>query len=677
MPMREQLESLVSAGKIAGKDLDPLLKLLECGFCLHRGWGFGRIRELDTVFGRLKIDFADKPDHWMDLRFAIKNLQPIPKDHILARKAEDLAGLRELAARAPKELIRITLQSYGGQATLDQIQAVLVPDVIDSDWRKWWETARRELKKDGHFEVPLRKTLPLVYREKVKPIDERLLEEFRAAKGLKAKLNVAQEALRLWDDMADPGPMAAEMIESLNQQIASHQETRPALALEGIFVRDDLIRAAGVEPAGEQVDAAQVWSHVQNPAAVLEEVTGPRQGRALASFREARPADWHRALLDGLNAMSARLCGEAVRLLVQHGHLEELKERLSQLISQHEAGSELLYWLGKDRSDLFADVLGPEVFRAMLDAIEQDQFNERRASRLRELLLGDKQLLESLIETADIELAKDLTRALKFTTSFDDVDRRSLLARIVKMFPAVQPLISGEGGSLQGETLIVSWPSLERRRAEYRELVEKKLPANAHDIAIARSYGDLRENAEYKAAKEAHRLLMQRKAELERDLANARGTDFSDVSTEAVGIGTTVRLTEEGAPHTEEFHILGAWDSDPENHIVSYRSPIAQALMGKKVGDETTFEIAGHRSKWRVEAIRRYEGPLAVRPNQPHSAAPEASKTPAGPSSPAAEPTPPAQPAGSTSQETTASTSTPPESQPPAAAENEAPPSQD
>ncbi|RME91211.1 MAG: hypothetical protein D6766_12175, partial [Verrucomicrobia bacterium] len=83
------MESLVSAGKIAGKDLEPLLKLLECGYCQHRGWGFGRIKELDTVFGRLKIDFADKPDHWMDLRFAIQNLQPIPKDHILARKAED------------------------------------------------------------------------------------------------------------------------------------------------------------------------------------------------------------------------------------------------------------------------------------------------------------------------------------------------------------------------------------------------------------------------------------------------------------------------------------------------------------------------------------------------------------------------------------------------------------
>ena len=72
------------------------------------------------------------------------------------------------------------LQSYGGRATVDQIQAVLVPDVIADDWKKWWEAAKRELKKDGHFQVPLKKTEPIVYEAKEVPLQDRLMEEFRA-----------------------------------------------------------------------------------------------------------------------------------------------------------------------------------------------------------------------------------------------------------------------------------------------------------------------------------------------------------------------------------------------------------------------------------------------------------------------------------------------------------------
>jgi hypothetical protein len=55
------------------------------------------------------------------------------------------------------DLIKLVLNSYGGKATVDQIQQVLVPDVIRDDWKKWWETAKREMKKDGHFIVPLKK----------------------------------------------------------------------------------------------------------------------------------------------------------------------------------------------------------------------------------------------------------------------------------------------------------------------------------------------------------------------------------------------------------------------------------------------------------------------------------------------------------------------------------------
>src|SRR5687767_2913803 len=194
--MREEFEKLVAAGKLSKQHLEPLVNLTESGYCTHRSWGFGKITTVDTVFSRFIIDFPNKAGHTMDLSFAADSLKPIPKDHILARKISDLEGLRQMAALHHLDLIKLVLQSFGGKATLDQIQSSLVPEVIKDDWKKWWETAKRELKKDGHFVVPLKKSDPIVYQVEEISLQNRLLSEFRAAKGLKARLAIATEVLK-------------------------------------------------------------------------------------------------------------------------------------------------------------------------------------------------------------------------------------------------------------------------------------------------------------------------------------------------------------------------------------------------------------------------------------------------------------------------------------------------
>jgi len=151
--MREEFEKMAAAGKLERHHIEPLVQLTNSGFCMHRSWGFGRIKSVDTVFARFTIDFQNKPGHAMDLAFAAESLRPISKDHILARKASDLEGLRQMAATNHLELVKVVLNSFGGKATADQIQQVLVPDVIRDDWKKWWEAAKRELKKDAFEEL--------------------------------------------------------------------------------------------------------------------------------------------------------------------------------------------------------------------------------------------------------------------------------------------------------------------------------------------------------------------------------------------------------------------------------------------------------------------------------------------------------------------------------------------
>jgi len=611
--MREEFEKLAAAGKIEGRHVEPLTKLAEGGCCTHRSWGFGKIKTMDTVFARFTIDFPGKPGHTMDLAFAAETLKPIPKDHILARKTNDLEAVRQMAAHH-LDLIKLVLNSYGGRATSDQIQQVLVPDVIRDDWKKWWETAKREMKKDGHFIVPTKKTEPVVFQAQETSLQDRVLGDFRAAKGLRARILVVAEVLKMASDLPDKAAAATEIITALNADIASHQRTQPAVALEAVFMRDELRTVAGLAPAAGEITDAQIW--LQDGikfGQVLEQIPAAKHHRALESFKVSNPDRWPEMVRGALTASSSKLCRELASLLIQGGKMDLLKETLARLISQHTAGSELLLWLGRDRNDSFADILGPEVFRAMLTAMERDQFNEKRSNRLREFTLDDQELLGELTASADIEVIKDLTRALQLSTVFDDMDKRSLLARLVKAHPAIQALITGEQ-TKQDSSLLVSWESLERRRLEYQDLVQKKIPANSKEIAIARSYGDLRENHEFKAAKEMQKVLMRQKQELEAQLMRARGTDFSNTTTDAVAIGSVVLATDLGTNQPETFTILGAWDSDPDKGIISYLSPVGAALLNHKPGEEVEFEFHGAKHRHRIEKIEAWKSETPVAP---------------------------------------------------------------
>ena len=172
---------------------------------------------------------------------------------------------------------------------------------------------------------------------------------------------------------------------------------------------------------------------------------------------------------------------------------------------------------------------------------------------------------------------------------FSDLDRRSLLARILKIHPKLQSIVTGhqekENSAARDENLIVSWKSLERRKHEYENLINKLIPQNTKDISIARSYGDLRENFEFKSAKEQQTVLLRQKGELELLLNKARGTNFENPDTSLVSIGTVVSLRDQDTQEEEVYSILGAWDGAPEKRWVSYQAVIGQALLGRAKGD--------------------------------------------------------------------------------------------
>ena len=245
------------------------------------------------------------------------------------------------------------VDSYGQLATNDKVQEVLVPDVVEKDdYKKWWETARREMKKDGHFKLPTRKTEPIEYQSQDIPLQERLLGDFKSARGLKARLPLAVEIAKSAGDLDDTNAAAEATLGKLNEEIASHARTQSALALEAVMVRDELAKALGAEVAADASGTAAIWETAPKLSELLTSMPVPRQRRALESY-QASDENWAEAMMDLINHVPARLVGESVSLLCEGGHQQTLADNLAHQINHHTASGELLLWLAKDKGGDF------------------------------------------------------------------------------------------------------------------------------------------------------------------------------------------------------------------------------------------------------------------------------------------------------------------------------------
>jgi len=126
----------------------------------------------------------------------------------------------------------------------------------------------------------------------------------------------------------------------------------------------------------------------------------------------------------------------------------------------------------------------------------------------------------------------------------------------------------------------------------------------AEDIRVAREFGDLKENSEYAAAREAQANLENEIAEITAQLNNLKVFNYAKVDTSKVNIGTKVKIQEQsGAKKTQEWIITGVIESDPSNFYISNEAPLGKALLGKVVGDVIEIRTATTAHKYKIVSI--------------------------------------------------------------------------
>ena len=148
----------------------------------------------------------------------------------------------------------------------------------------------------------------------------------------------------------------------------------------------------------------------------------------------------------------------------------------------------------------------------------------------------------------------------------------------------------------------------QRLRAELDELKSVKRPAVIQAIAEARAHGDLKENAEYHAAREQQGFIEGRIKQLESELSNAQVIDVSRLNAgDRVVFGATVVLADTETDEEKTYQIVGDLEADIKLGLIAISSPVARALIGKHQGDEVTIDAPAGQREYEIIGVR-YEG---------------------------------------------------------------------
>jgi transcription elongation GreA/GreB family factor len=622
-------------------------------FCLHQAWGIGVIRSYDEATKRLVIDFPEqnKKGHAMDAAFFLGKIEFINPNGVVAKAYADAtkAEIANLVANDPAGVVKALLAeyptgectSYALEANLDRIHFASLPAGKDraAAFKAWWTKGRAAVRKDRAILVPERKGGLYALLEAPKDLGEDLFAQYESAPNFERKLMLLEELAgaaaaetRSAATAANLDKVSADLLKEIKKlETARKRDNLPAI-LGGIWNRDKFFRSAvenveTVSPTASEIIALCSESDLAFVALNIPHTT--EKIRSLLDLVRAHHGDrWADRAFDllrnrdigGTKSGSAKLVSESIAYLCDQDLAEAVATRFSQWLETRELRAPVIIWIIKNRdSKKYAEIVGrlitPSLLGAILASIDTESLESNSTARipLANELIKDKELIANILtpaegKKADSETIFDLTRTMMSSQGFDEMTKKALLSRLAKIEPHVQRLAKSKhsGSEAEEKELLVSKASKEVKERELEDIVKVRLPAVKEAIQIAKEHGDLKENSEYKMARQDHDTLAARRAELDALLKKARVTDFTEAKTDTISVGSSIVLRRGSDQAEFAYDLLGAWDGEPEKNILSYISPLAKQFLNHKAGETFTTNINGKAESWTVVKIGRW-----------------------------------------------------------------------
>jgi transcription elongation GreA/GreB family factor len=338
-----------------------------------------------------------------------------------------------------------------------------------------------------------------------------------------------------------------------------------------------------------------------DPLTLLAGLTGSRaeslKEKVLLSLTEILPDRWEEIYKNALfQEENPRILSVIFEKLRQSGELEAILDRI---FTQPHRYPSLFLWVCENSMNpenkfysIFKPRLDGRFLIHVLTALDEPQFSSLRSRLKNSLEKGLMlQIVQSSLQKTEAEKA---VRLLEHSTNLEDYRRDRLKALIFTWVPEMKQ---------KDDRIFTTQEALTRKKKELEQLVQVELPTNRRAVGEAAAHGDLRENAEYKAARERQDYLISRVEVLQQEIAKARVLEPGQIECSEVRPGTRVTL-QQTSGNEITVTILGLWDSNPKEGIYSYQSGVGANLLGKTEGEPA--EVQGEN--WIVKKIEPWMG---------------------------------------------------------------------
>lgn len=595
------------------------------------GWGTGQITAVDGLLKQATVNLEKKPNHRMALEALGAVLEPLPDEHFLALKFQGGDRIRELIETDPVAMIGIVLSSFRNPAPLREVKEPLCPAFITTaGWSKWWNRAKKQLRENGHYSIENRSPFLIEKREVAISYEDEMIGQFQGAS---------------WTQRRDLVRTAFKARAQHPRFIASASEVLSA-ELDQASGPDSVLAAALFQRLSGDTGSGSESSVGDAGTAGQEAPDAPQEGgpiiRALRSCDDPVAAlcrlpegDEQRLVLKELATFLGEGWGEATKKLwveggdtvrdellervESDGLLEDAQAVLQENLSVPRQGPDCFLWCvrkyvaGKHAGPMtaYAEVEEFQVLRKVVELLDfldvkggregrevvRDHINKIRT------LLSQKNytFFRRVVDNASDDNARSLYRRMMGIGGLSESQQTEMIDILIRRFPGL--LAKEEVPIWEQDVIFVTPLGLQIRQEEFRVLREETLPEVFEDIGRAAAFGDLRENAEYKAALERRDQLTKKAEDIEEELKKASLITPEHLIDGEVTLGAKVTLENLDSGQEIAYRVLGPWDADPDRGVLSYKSPLGRSFLGTHEGDEVEVELPSGTIGYRVRGV--------------------------------------------------------------------------
>ncbi|WP_255371570.1 GreA/GreB family elongation factor [Candidatus Protochlamydia sp. W-9] len=563
----------------------------------NAGWGTGEIMDVSFVREHLVIEFENISGR-KDLSFAnaLKTLVPLSPKHFLARRFADPDSLEKEGRDNPVNLIKLLLHDIGPKTAAEIKDELCVLVIPEKDWTKWWQGARAKIKKDPMIETPDHLREPFLLRKAELSTEERLKNAMHNKTEVDQIIQTTYtfvrdtaNALKNTDTKKSLQTKLTDLLEL--PDLSEVQLLQIHLLLEQFFVN----KSSTEEICKLIQSTKKIESLIQNIDIVAF------KKRALVYVKEQR-SDWPSLFLTLLFELPQAQLRDYLLKELNQGLTTKpaLESKLQELIDNPSLSPELFVWyfqklLSKEENLPFQSKLGLgqffESFFILFSALENRPEYRDLSKKMYSMLSGKRYaLVRELLQGTSLEYTKEILLLASKCQSLTDHDMTILRSLAGVVHPSLASSKPRKGqAKTEDEEIWTTEEGYLKIQDRIRQIGTVEVVENAREIEAARALGDLRENSEFKFAQERRARLQSELKTLSEQFGRARIITPDDILTDEVGIGSVIDLIDSQGQKIR-YSILGPWDADPEKNILSLNSKFAQAMIGKKIGDQFQFK---------------------------------------------------------------------------------------